>query len=94
MYGMLVAFRSMVAVISVLLSGGISIPFDLIALVCGIWITTSSVRTIIVVIEVINLILSVAIMFMGGFLSGLLGIAVAGICLYVINLPEIKERFE
>ena len=94
MYGTLVAFRSVVAVISMLLSGGISIPFDLIALLCGLWITSSAVRTIIVVIEVINLIFGVGIMLMGGVLSGLLGIAVSGICLYAMNLPDIKERFE
>lgn len=93
-YGKLVAFRTVTVLINLFLVGQINIPFDFIALIVGIWVMSPGVRIVIFVLEILNLMLAILGFFFGNILGGLLGVVTSGICLYVMCLPEVKERFE
>ena len=93
-YGKLVLFRVVTVLINLFLVGQINIPFDFIALIIGIWVMSSGMRIVIMALEILNLMLAILGLFFGNILGGLLGIAVSGICIYVMCLPDVKERFE
>jgi len=67
---------------------------DVIVLLLGVWVTVPSIRFIITALEALNILLGAAAILAGEFLGGVLGVVISGICLYVINRPEIKERFQ
>ena len=93
-YGKLVLFRVVTVLINLFLVGQINIPFDFIALIIGIWVMSSGMRILIMALEILNLMLAILGLFFGNILGGMLGIAVSGICIYVMCLPDVKERFE
>ena len=93
-YGKLILFRVVTVLVSMFLLHQVSIPFDLIALVIGIWVMTPGMRIVIFVLEVVNLMLAMLSIFFGNFIGALFGILISGICLYVLCLPDVKERFE
>jgi len=92
-YGKLVAFRFVTVLINLLLLRIISIPFDFIALVMGLWVTAPGMRILIFVLEVFNLMIALLSFFFGNIVGGLLGVATSGICLYVLCMEDVKERF-
>jgi len=93
-YGKLVLFRVVTVLINMILLAQISIPFDLIAMIIGIWVKAPSVRVIIIALEIFNLMLAILGGFFGNIIGALLGILISGICIYVMCLPDVKERFE
>ena len=92
-YGKLVAFRFVTVLINLLLLRIISIPFDFIALVIGIWAAFPGMRIVIFILEVFNLMIALLSFFFGNIAGGLLGVATSGICLYVLCMDDVKERF-
>jgi len=92
-YGKLILLRVVTVLINLVVFHLLSIPFDLIALIVGIWVTSPGMRIVIFVLEVLNLMLAILGLFFGNILGGLLGVAVSGICIYVMCLPDVKERF-
>lgn len=93
-YGKLVLFRAVTVLISMFLLHQITIPFDLIALVIGIWVTAPWMRVVIVALEFFNLMLAVLSGFFGNIPGAILGIVVSGLCIYGVCAPGVKERFE
>ena len=93
-YGTLVLFRFVTVLINLLLVRQLNIPFDFIALLIGIWVMKPGMRAVIFALEVLNLMLAILGLFFGNMLGGLLGVAISGICIYVMCLPDVKERFE
>lgn len=93
-YGKLVLFRAVTVLVSVFLLRQITIPFDLIALVVGLWVTAPWMRVAIVALEFFNLMLAVLSGFFGNIPGAILGIAVSGLCIYGVCMPGVKERFE
>ena len=93
-YGKLVLFRAVTVAINLFLVGQLSIPFDFIAMLVGLCFTASGVRTVIFALEVLNLMLALLGFFFGNWIGSFLGVAISAVCLYVICLPEVKERFQ
>ena len=93
-YAALVVFRAVTVAVNLFLVGQLNIPFDFIAMLIGICVTAPGVRVAIFALEVLNLMLAVLGLFFGNWLGGLLGVAVSAICLYVLCLPDVKQRFE
>ena len=92
-YGLLVLFRVITAAINLFLIRQLNIPLDLIAMLIGLVVLRPWVRAVIFGLEVLNLMLTVLGLFFGNYLGGLFGVAVYGLCIYVLCRPEMKERF-
>ena len=93
-YTYLVAFRLSTAAINLFLVRQLNIPFDLIAMLIGIPVKRSAVRTVTFALEVLNLMLAALGLFFGNYVGSLLGIAISAVCIYMLCLPDVKERFQ
>ena len=93
-YGYLVAFRLVTAAINLFLVRQLNIPFDLIAMLVGIPVKRPAVRAVTFALEVLNLMLAALGIFFGNIVGGVLGIAISAVCIYMLCLPDVKERFQ
>ena len=97
-YNKLVGFRFVamlvISTMTFLSEGRFDIPLDLIVLLLGVWVTAPAIRVLILALEALNLLLGAAAIIAEEFLGGILGLVISGVCLYVMGLPEIKERFQ
>ena len=92
-YGLLVLFRVVTAAVNLLVIRQLNIPLDLIAMVVGLWVLRPWVRATIFSLEVLNLMGALLGLFFGNYAGSLFGVAVYGLCIYVLCKPELKERF-
>lgn len=92
-YRNLILFRAATVAINLFLVKQLNIPFDFIAILIGIWFPKSGVRAAIFALEVLNLMLAGLGLFFGNIVGGLLGIFISAVCLYMMCLPDVKERF-
>ena len=92
-YGLLVLFRVLTAAINFFMIRQLNIPLDLIAMIIGIWVLRPWVRVTLFSLEVLNVMLALLGLFFGNYVGSLFGIAVYGLCIYVLCTPEVKERF-
>ena len=92
-YGLLVLFRVVTAAVNLLVIRQLNIPLDLIAMVVGLWVLRPWVRAAIFSLEVLNLMLALLGFFFGNIAGSLFGVAVYGLCIYVMCTPVVKERF-
>ena len=92
-YGLLVLFRAVTAAINLLMIRQLNIPLDLIAMIIGIWVLRPWVRVTVFSLEVLNLMLALLGLFFGNYVGSLFGVAVYGLCIYVLCTPEVKARF-
>ena len=92
-YGLLVLFRAVTAAVNLLVIRQLNIPLDLVAMIIGIWVLRPWVRVAIFSLEVLNLMLALLGLFFGNYVGSLFGVAVYGLCIYVLCSPALKERF-
>ena len=92
-YGKLIFFRVATSAVILFLLGQWSIPLDLIAMIIGIWVLRPWVRVTVFSLEVLNLMLALLGLFFGNYVGSLFGVAVYGLCIYVLCTPEVKARF-
>ena len=92
-YGLLVLFRAITAAINLLLIRQLNIPLDLIAMIIGVYVLRPWVRATIFSLEVLNLMVALLGLFFGNYAGSLFGVAVYGLCMYVLCTPAVKERF-
>ena len=92
-YGKLILFRAVTAAIILFLIRQRTIPFDLLAMVIGIWIRRPVIRGAIFAFEILNLMVALLGLFFGNILGGLFGSAVYGVAIWAMCRPDIKERF-
>jgi len=93
-YGKLILFRAVTVAVNLFLVGQLNIPFDFIALIIGIWVTSPGLRVIIFALEVLNLMIAGLGLFFGNYLGSFLGLAISFVCIYVMCRPDVKSRFE
>ena len=92
-YEKLVIFRVITAAILVLLIRQFTIPFDLIAMIIGIWVRKPGMRMVIYGLEVLNLMLAALGLFFGNYFGSLFGIVVSAVCFWLLSRPDVRERF-
>ena len=92
-YEKLFWIRVATVVILGVLTMSISIPLDLIAMLVGLWVMTPTVRTVILVLEVLNLLIAVLSLMTGNLLGSMIGIGISAYFLYSLNQHEIKMYF-
>ena len=93
-YGKMIIFRLVTAAINFFLIRQLNIPLDLVAMLIGIPFTAPGVRVLIFALEILNLMIAALGFFFGNILGSLLGIAISAVCIYMLCLPDVKERFE
>ena len=93
-YGKMILFRVITAAVNLLLVKQLNIPLDLIAMLIGIPFAVPGVRIVIFALEILNLMLAALGFFFGNVLGSLLGVAISAVWIYMLCLPDVKERFE
>ena len=92
-YRKLILFRAVTAAIILFLIRQRTIPFDLLAMVIGLWIRRPIIRGVIFALEILNLMVALLGLFFGNILGGLFGAAVYGVAICAMCRPDVKERF-
>ena len=92
-YEKMVIFRVITAAVMILAIRQFTIPFDLVAMIIGIWVKKPGMRMAIYALEVLNLMLSALGLFFGNYLGSLFGVAVSAICFWLLSRPDVRERF-
>lgn len=89
-----VALVLAIGLFSMEVEGSLSIPFDLIAMIVGIWVTAPAVRIIILCLLACNIVFGVVAVIISGTVVGAINAAISVLFLWLMNWPEIKARFQ
>lgn len=73
--------------------GSCSIPIDLIALLVGIWVPHSAIWIISLILLVMNAVTGVMSLIAEGDVFSGFGMIICAVCLWALNRPEIRARF-